>query len=625
MTSPSFPNTFLYLKCSNEAQAVIEMLAAAKVVALDIETTGLNPITDEILLIQLGTKETTWVFDYRELKGKVDFSPVISNPQIAKLGQNLQFDVSFLEAKGIQVRGICLDTMLAAAVIHAGRRLPLSLGELTKRHLGIVLEDKKELQKSFIGHEGPFTEAQIEYAARDVSILWPLYRLLSTRLKRDELLHIFKLECRALPAFAQLKVNGMKLDIPSYQELLVERQKFRDELQATLIEAMTPALDDYRSPATGEVLVHPDFYGKGKSKVKGFNLGSSEQLSYALVALGVPLEQKGFYTLKKGETVERIKYSTDKNDLAFLAPDYEIVRQFLKWKEAQTEIQQIEKLITEAEKYPDHRIRPSYRQTGADTGRASCASPNLQQVNNSKEHRRGFVAEPGRKYIIADYSQLELRLAAECSGEERMIEAYQAGADLHTRTASLMLGIPEDRVEKPARTAAKIINFGALYGSGPKTLRRQAVAQYGVDMSLEEATEKLSQWREAYPTLIGWQKSQGNRAGLAVHTLMGRRRQLVPGVSDKFTVRLNTQVQGTGGDVGKAALALLWESYLQHNPEIYLVGYIHDEIILEAPEDKVEEAQAVLVQCMERAGKECMVTKVPVIAESGVGDDWSAK
>lgn len=619
------PVPYRYLTTATEAQTALNHLAGQKVVALDIETTGLNPVVDDILLVQLGTPGITYVFDYRLLKDEVDFEKVLANPQISSLGQNLQFDISFLEAKGIRVRGMPHDTMLAAGLICLGTRHSLSLGDLVKRHLGIILEDKKELQKSFIGHTGPFSEEQIEYAARDVSVLWKLYKLLSTRLGNEELKYIFRLECRALPAFAQLKVNGMLLDIPYYQKLLVEREKFRDNLRATLIEALTPVLDQYRSPTTGEVLVHPNFYGKGKSKVKGFNLGSSEQLSYALVALGVPLNETGTYKLKKGETVERIKYSTDKNDLAFLAPDHEIVRQYLEWKESQTECQQIEKLINEAEKYPDKRIRASYRQLGCDTGRASCASPNLQQVNNSKEHRRGFIAQHGYKFIIADYSQLELRLAAECSGEQKMIDAYQNRADLHTRTASLMLGMPEDQVEKPARTAAKIINFGALYGAGPKTIRKQAVAQYGINMSLDEATEKLSQWREAYPTLIGWQKTQGNSQGRSVKTLMGRRRTLIPGVSDKFTVRLNTQIQGTGGDVGKAALALLWETYLQYNPDVYLVGYIHDEIILEAPDAKIEEAKLVLVECMERAGPECLVTKVPVIAEVGAGSDWSAK
>lgn len=623
MTGSSIP--YRYLTTTTEANEALDHLAGQRLVALDIETTGLNPIVDDILLVQLGTPDITYVFDYRLLKDEVEFEKVLANPKIANLGQNFQFDISFLEAKGIRVRGMSLDTMLAAGLICLGTRQPLNLGDLVKRHLGIILEDKKELQKSFIGHTGSFSEEQIEYAARDVSVLWKLFKLLCTRLGNEELKYIFRLECRALPAFAQLRVHGMLLDIPYYQGFLVEREKFRDDLQATLIEALTPVLDRYRSPATGEVLVHPDFYGKGKSKVKGFNLGSSEQLSYALVALGAPLKKTGTYKLKKGETVERIKYSTDKNDLAFLAPDHEIVRQYLEWKESQTECQQIEKLIKEAEKYPDKRIRASYRQLGCDTGRASCASPNLQQVNNSEEHRRGFIAQHGYKFIIADYSQLELRLAAECSGEERMIDAYKDGADLHTRTASLMLDIPEEWVDKPARTAAKIINFGALYGAGPKTIRRQAVAKYRVDMSENEAEEKLSQWREAYPTLIGWQKTQGNSQGCSVKTLMGRQRTLVPGISDKFTVRLNTQVQGTGGDVGKAALALLWETYLQYNPDVYLVGYIHDEIILEAPDAKIEEAKLVLVECMERAGPECLVTKVPVIAEVGVGDNWSAK
>jgi twinkle protein len=188
-----------------------------------------------------------------------------------------------------------------------------------------------------------------------------------------------------------------------------------------------------------------------------------------------------------------------------------------------------------------------------------------------------------------------------------------------------MLNKPEDQIDKASRTSAKIINFGALYGAGAKTIQKQAVAQYGVDMPLREAEEKLSQWRRAYPQLIGWQKTQGNRAELQVKTLMGRRRLLVPGETDRFTVRLNTQVQGTGGDCMKAALAMLWESYLAVNPDMRLVACVHDECVMEVPEDRVQEAMDMLKHCMEAAAYEVCITNVPIVAEPGFGDDWSAK
>jgi len=602
---------FKLVTTGSEVREVFRELVAARLLAVDVETTGLNPIVDELLLLQIGLPHIVYVFDCRALGDDIRYlAPVLSKKSSYKLGQNLAFDWGFLEANGLPLRGPLLDTMLGARLINLGLRHKNDLGSLVQRYLAIRLEDKKELQKSFIGHEGPFTQEQLEYAARDVALLFPLYEKLCWKLKQEELHHIFKLECRCLPAFASMSYNGFLLDVGHYEQLLVDRRTACDEVEMEVIGHFGElgVLDQYKNPETGEVMIHPSSHGRGKNKIKGFNLRSPAQLAPVLRAGGVP-----------------VSGSLDQNALAFLAPDYPIVRQYLRYKHAATECSQIEKLIGHAKDYPDHRIRASYRQLGTDTGRASCSGPNLQQVNRSKEHRQGFRAAPGHKLVVADYSQLELRIAAECSGEERMVQAYREDADLHLRTASLMLNKPEDDIDKAARTSAKIINFGALYGAGARTIQKQAVAQYGVDMPLREAEEKLSQWRKAYPQLIGWQKTQGNRAELNVKTLMGRRRLLVPGETDRFTVRLNTQVQGTGGDCIKAALAMLWETYLEPNPEIKLVACVHDEAVLEVPDDRVQEAMETLKHCMEAAAYEVCITSVPILAEPGSGDDWSAK
>lgn len=607
LSSPSFT----YIERGEGLKAAVSKLTRYPLIGIDIETTGLDPIHDQILLIQLGTEDHVYVFDARSLaEGVQELRSVISNPNILKLGQNLSFEWCFLEHNRLPLRGKLLDTMIGGKLINLGRKAKNSLGALVERYLGQTMEEKEELQKSFIGHEGPFTQEQLEYAARDVSVLFPLYKALRVKLRTEELTHIFRLECRALPAFASMKYNGFYLDVEYYKQLLVEKEALRDQQALDVIRQLdrAGALEPYVNPETGDLLIHPDSVGKGAKKIKGFNLGSTAQLQPALKRYGVPVEK-----------------SLDKNALAFLAPDHEIIRLYLQYKELSTACSQIKKLIGHAENYADHRIRAGYRQLGTDTGRASCADPNLQQVKRDKEYRAGFKATPGHVLVIADYSQLELRIAAECSGEERMAQAYREGADLHTRTASLMLGKSEDEVTKPERQSSKIMNFGALYGSGATSIRKQAVAQYGVDMTLKEAEEKLNQWRRAYPQLIGWQKTQGGGTGLVVYTLMGRRRLLVPGVTDKYTVRLNTQVQGSGGDCMKAALALLWEQYLESSPDIRLVACVHDEAVLEVPEAKADEAQIVLKECMESAAYEVGITNVPILAEPGSGSDWSAK
>ncbi len=611
-TSTNYRPSYRLLKHGDEVRSAIGRLKNQNIIGLDIETTGLDPINDRILLIQVGTAEEVFVCDVQAL-GKQAFHLIhlISNPGIVKLGQNLSFEWAFLEAFGMPLRGRLLDTMIAGKLLNLGLKVPNSLDALVRRHLGIAMEDKKELQKSFIGHEGPFSDEQLAYAAMDVSICFPLWEKLKKLLRKEELSHIFRLECRALAAFASMKTNGFLLNVDYYKQLLVDKQCERDTAKKILLEQFVEAgvLDKYKNPATGCVMVDPESYGKGKNKRKGFNVGSTMQLQPVLRAMGVPIEN-----------------SLDKNVLAWLSPDHSIIRDYMGFKELNTACSQVEKLIGHAEKHTDHRIRANYRQLGTDTGRASCAGPNLQQVKRDAEYRRGFIAAPGCVLVIADYSQLELRIAAECSGEEKMTQAYLEGADLHTRTASLMLGVAEEDVQKPDRTSSKIINFGALFGSGAKSIRQQAATQYKVIFTLEEAEKKLGMWREAYPQLIGWQQDQGNSIG-PVYTLMGRRRLLTPGPggSDKYTTRLNTQVQGTGGDCMKAALALLWEQYLSIKPSWKLVANVHDEAVLEVPEDDADEAQVVLKECMESAAYEVCLTKIPIVAEPGSGKDWSAK
>ena len=615
--SPSQPScsnalqpSFTYITNGRETKAAVQMLGRLELCGLDIETTGLDPRQNVILLIQLGTDEHVFVFDVRRIGSDIEYlSKIISNPKIAKIGQYLTFEWGFLEANGLPLRGNLIDTNIAGQLLCLGKKnLKNNLAALVERHLGQELSDKEEGQLSFVDQvDQDFEKEQLAYAARDISILFPLYRVLKFKLRKTGLTHISRLECRVLHAFASMIFNGFLLDVDYYADLLEEKQKLRDKAKADVIEKFVHAgaLSQYASPETHRVLIHPDFYGKGKSKIKGFNINSVQQLAPVLKTLGVPVEK-----------------SLDKKVLAWLAPDFEIVREYLFYKNLETACTQVESLSTEAKKQEDHRIHANYRQLGTDTGRVSCSKPNLQNVKRDAEYRRGFIAGSGNVLIIADYSQLELRIAAECSGDETMRAAYRDGVDFHRKTAALMNGIDEELVTKEQRRAAKTYNFGALFGSGAKSMREQAAAD-GLFLSLEEAQTKLDQWKSAFPQLIAWQREQGNKSG-SIYTLMGRRRLVTPH-SDKYTTRLNTQVQGTGGDCMKAALTLLWEGYLSVKNNWKLVANVHDEVVLEVPEQDKDEAQVVLKECMESAAYEVMLVEVPIVAEPGYGNDWSAK
>ncbi len=634
MTVHSWKAPWSLCRTGNELNDFLSrVLKQTDLIALDIETTGLDPWKDELLLIQLGTRSERAVIDYREIPAQ-DLTALkffLAHHDIGKLGHNLMFDIAFLEVKGFKVRGRIVDTFTASKVLTAGRLEVKGLNSLagcSERDLGRRLVNKAELQSSFIGHTGAFTDEQLEYAAEDVGeTIFDLYEVLKAKLKESNLLHVWKLECRALPAITAMYINGFKLNVDYYKNLLTDERKFREQKKLEVIHYLDKkgVLDEYKCPLTGELLIHPRFSGRGKTKTKGFNLGSPAQLGNVLAAAGVPLE-------KKTNSAGKVTYSCDKGILAFHLADFEVLRLYKEYKEAAVACQYVEKLVTIAETYPGNRIHARYNAM-VRSGRLSCSEPNLQQIKKGKKHRQGFIAEAGKLLAIADYSQLEIRLVAELSKDKNLLEIYRKELDVHTASAALMTGKSLDDITKDERVAAKCFNFACLYGAGAKTVRKQAVSMFGLMWSLEEVREKLAQWKFAYPGVIDWQRSQGNNEDLEVFTLFGRRRILQPPRRDpetgettsNFTTNLNTPVQGLGADCLKAALAMLWEQYLADDPDIKIVACVHDEIILEAPEERAEEAMAMLKECMEGAAPKVGITHVPIVADPSCGPDWSDK
>ena len=259
------------------------------------------------------------------------------------------------------------------------------------------------------------------------------------------------------------------------------------------------------------------------------------------------------------------------------------------------------------------RIYADWQQIGADSGRMACSKPNLQNLPRDERYRRCFVAPPGRILVKADYSQVELRIAAKVSGDKAMIDAYQAGEDLHTLTARRVLGIGE--VTKEHRQLAKAINFGLVYGMGVERFRAYALAQYGLQLTQKEARRYRDAFFAAHPGLRRWHRSIGNPP-VDTRTLAGRRRQHVR----RYTEKLNTPVQGTGADGLKLALALLWERRDQC-PGAFPVLAVHDEIVIEADEDQVEAVTAWLKAAMVDALAP-LLAPVPVEVEVKVGRTW---
>lgn len=602
-------------------------------IGVDTETTGLSPHRDRVRLIQLGAGPKALIVDLEGFRsegqrqvdwtaaGLRDLREVLEGPQ-RKVLQNAAFDLNFLRGEGVVLGGPIFDTMIAAVLVNNGQGVKNNLGALVQRNLQIQMP--KELQRADWSKH--ITPEMYEYAAKDVVCLPPLAKVLSTALVNSKvkdgftLWDLFVIEMKVLKPIAFMQWHGFGFDCEGAEVLRKELLTEADELKLLFLESLDQAI---RARVTDEAQWLPrDEDGSfntreketgsirlGTKRYPGFNPRSTQQMTTRFQQAGV--------ILRPDETG---KLSLDQNLLAFLRKDYPLINQYLTWKTAVTRVSNIEKLLSSIG--PDGRIHSSYRQMGTETGRLSAAEPNLQQVNRSAAFRSKFLAAPGYVLVVADFSQIELRVAAFLSGEERMIEAYRAGRDLHTETASLMAGVPIDQVTKAQRTSAKISNFGLLYGAGPATLRKQAVAQYGIDMELSEAKKIVEDFRAAYPTLYEWQVREGNGTTKAVFTALGRRRFLF-GFNDKYTTRINTQVQGTAGDIAKLAIGRLWDAICAApEDEARLIAMVHDEIVVEAREEVADRWAQTLKECMEAAGAE-ICTTVPIVAEVSTGKTWA--
>jgi DNA polymerase I-like protein with 3'-5' exonuclease and polymerase domains len=268
------------------------------------------------------------------------------------------------------------------------------------------------------------------------------------------------------------------------------------------------------------------------------------------------------------------------------------------------------------------RVHADYLQLGSRAGRMSCTKPNIQNLPRTKTYRGCITAAPGSCIVKADYSQIELRIAAVITQDAAMLAAYRAGQDLHTTTAAKLLGVAPQQITSDNRQLAKSVNFGLLYGMGATTLQTYARQHYRVSLTPNEAEQYRQRFFAAYAGLRHWHDATGS-ALRSTHTqdtrtLAGRRRL---GVS-KFTEALNSPVQGTGADGIKWALARLF-MHQQEAPDARLVAVVHDEIVAECPIEAAEQTAAWLQEHMAAAMTDILQDAVPVVVETTIGQDWA--
>jgi DNA polymerase-1 len=579
--SPSTAGPSAYLLAKDEAglRTVVAALDNTVLVGLDLETTGLDPHTDRVRLLSLALD----TIDGGTFPYLVDCFAADPAPLVAALADkdlvvhNAAFDLAFLSRLGFTPAGTVHDTMLLSRMLTAGGPdwHKNSLAECAARELNVAL-DKTQQKMQW---SGPLSRDQLDYAARDVAVLGPLFGALSRKIKESNLERVANIETRAIPAFLWLGRSGVGFDRQTWQSLADDAEQTAKELAGRL---------DAAAPVRNGCLI-----GAG-----AWDWDSPAQVKQAFDAAGVPLD------------------STDDEALAGLAhPMAALLRAYRAARKNLTTYGP----SWAKEALKDGRLYAAWNQLGSVAGRTSCSAPNLQQVPRDARYRRCFIAPPDRMLVKADYSQLQLRIAAKIAGDKAMLDAYAKGEDLHTLTARRLTGKTE--VTKQDRQLAKAVNFGLLFGLGAKGLRGYARSNYGLDLSEAQARAYRQAFFAVYPDLGNWHERAGNSRSTECRTLAGRRRLLDE--QTPFTHRLNSPVQGTEADGAKLAMALLWERRQQCS-SAFPVLFAHDEIVLECAIDETEQTAAWLRQAMVDAMFP-LLEPVPVGVEVKASRTWGTE
>jgi len=575
---------------------LMHMLAQAQEIAFDVETTSLRPVLADPIGVSFSIESgKAYYVPFNGQLGKHAvkdaLKPFFENPAHAFIGHNAKYDVHVLANVGIHVKNLAFDTVLASYLLNSSSRRH-SLEHLTLQYFGKV----KTALKSIIGvgkKEIPMEEVPIEqmchFSCQSVDYIFRLKRVLAPALyKRGLEQLLFDLELPLSHVLYQMEREGVYMD-------------------AALIGTFSQEIARELTQTQEEI-----FELAGES----FNISSPKQLSAIL------FEKMGIKPLKKTAT----GLSTNADVLEALAKEHPIADKLLKYRS-------LEKLrSTYLEVLPNEinpitgRIHPTFNQFIAATGRLACQDPNLQNIPvrtaQGRRIREAFQPRAGWSYLTADYSQVELRLLAHLSEDERLIEAFQAGEDIHAFTASLVFGIPLDQVTPTQRYQSKAINFGIIYGQQAFGLSQEL----GIDV--KEALTFIENYFIRYPRVLEFINrsiENARKEGKAV-TMTGRERD-IPEIHSTNTIlrnaaerlAINTPLQGSAADLIKLAMLEIDRLIEKNHLRSKMILQIHDELIFEVPDEEIEQLKVLVKQGMEGV----FALKVPLIVDVNVGKNWA--
>lgn len=593
------PHTYVLIDDDAKAADLAQTLSAQSGFCLDLETDQLDSKSARIAGVAFCWEAGKAFYvlippDPEAARRRLDLlAPPLANPRIAKTGHNLKFDLSVLAWQGLVVDGPLFDTMIAHALLEPERRH--GMDALAEQYLGYtpipitrLIGEKKSTQITMFEVE-PAVAA--EYAAEDADVTWQLAARFGSMLGEQGVEKVFReIEMPLLPVLVGMERAGIRLDVHALEtasrELGVTMQQLEEKI----------------------------FGLAGES----FNLNSPRQLGEIL-----------FGKLKLAEKARKTRtgqYATDERILSELAPEHEIARLILDYREAaklkSTYVDALPGSVFAA----TGRIHTTFSQTGAITGRLASSNPNLQNIpirsSMGQQIRAAFIASDDQHLLLsADYSQVELRVMAELSGDEDMRKAFVDRLDIHAATAARVYDVPVGDVTPTMRRNAKMVNFGIIYG----------ISAFGLAQRLgiprAEAGAIIDHYFERYPGVKHYMDRTiaSCREKGYVETLTGRRRWIRDIGSANATIRgaaertaINTPIQGTAADMIKIAMARIDAELRAGQFESTMLLQVHDELLLDVRREEQDRVVAVVTRCMQEA----IPMSVPIVVETGFGHTW---
>ncbi|MGB1017832.1 MAG: DNA polymerase I [Chitinophagales bacterium] len=593
------PN-YIHLKDEKDINALIEAIKKQKSFAFDTETTGLDSLNAEIVGISFCLEKNKAYYlpiELNRAKAKqrlAIFKTVLEDETIEKIGQNLKYDIHILLQYGIEVKQNIFDTMLAHYLIEPDGRH--NMDALAKNYLNYETVSIETLigkkGKNQLTFDKVDIEKQVKYAAEDADITYQLAGIFKTLLKEKELEKLYQeLEIPLVDVLTQMEEEGINID--------------------------TDFLDNYAAELTLEL---NDF----KSKIidlagVSFNLDSPKQLGEVLFdKMGIKY---------KGKKTKTGQYSTSEDKLQTYKKDNKIVEYILEYRQLAKLLSTYVLALPKLKNEKTGRVHSTFSQAVAATGRLSSNNPNLQNIPirtaRGRKVREAFVPR-NEEYILlaADYSQIELRLIAELSKDEVMLEAFNQGEDIHATTASKVFKVALEDVTRAMRSNAKVVNFGIIYGVSAFGLSQQT------DLSRTESKQIIEAYFETYPSI---KKYMDDNIAFArengfVKTIMGRKRILKDIISQNAIVRghaernaINSPIQGSAADMIKVAMIDIQEELNKRQLKSKMLLQVHDELVFDIYKPELEEMKLLIKEKMENAIPDL---SVPIIAEMGTGENW---